>query len=123
MAAPVTTLNISLRANASLAASGNALINWDLTAKFEGQAQVRVSYPASGSGDLRIRAYRVTDSTGTPTPDTVAAIDRTIPRVVSSVEKLTIKLGTGLWQLRIDNQDTVNAMDVAVIGATVDAIS
>jgi hypothetical protein len=118
------TLNIVLRASASLAANTSATaINWDLTQKFEGLAQVSAAYPSSGSGEVRIRAYRVVNSTSSPTPDTVPAIDVTLPRTASTTVIRTIKLGTGMWQIIVTNQDTTNGMAVAVIGATLDSVA
>lgn len=122
---PVYTGNTAgnLDASASLAASATRNVNWDISAKFEGQAHV-LNTPGgtiAATRGVRVDVYRRYGAT--PTTGQSPFLTFTLPSAVASTaESLTFFLGPGKYNIKITNLDTANAVTVEISGDTVDSL-
>ena len=125
MAAPSMTLTNaagSLLASTSVAASGNATFNVDLSAKFEGQIQVGVTFGTiAATAGLQIDAFRRIGSG--PAVDTNAVTTFVIP-AVAGARLQSCALPIGRYQIKLTNLDATNGLTlVSANNDTVDSVA
>lgn len=123
MANPVSTLNQTLLAAAAQGAGATRSADLNLSAKFEAQLQVEVTFGGTSANDPIINAYRYVEALGTDA-DTIAAYSFSIPRTTSTTKRASFTLPTGLWKVEIVNADGANALtSTSILYATVDSVS
>lgn len=127
MASPSMTFNAqaNVRSSAALAASGSATYTVDASTKFAVQLQFKNSNTGTTVGatnGLQVSIFRLFG--GGPTADTIAVTQFIIATVSSTTNYQSIELGTGKYQVKVQNLDTANQIDaVEITSSTVDSIA
>lgn len=123
---PVYTGNAAgnLDTSASLAAATDRSVNWDISAKFEGQVTVKNTPGGTiaATRGLKVEVFRRHGSSPTTSPSPFLAF--TLPSAVpSTAESGEIFLGPGKYTIKVTNLDASNAVTVEITGDTVDSLS
>jgi hypothetical protein len=126
MAAPVSTTSNAqgnLLASATIAASATRNFNLDVSAKFEAEVQLGVTFgTVAATAGLQVQAFRRVGSG--PQNDTNPALQFTIPAVASTTAYQSFALPTGRWNVVLTNLDATNAVTATTATSdTVDAVS
>ena len=126
MASPSMTRNAAGNALASqaLALSASVTFNLDLSAKFEGQVQIAVTFgTVAATAGLQIQVFRQI-GTG-PVTDTVGiGVGFTIAATASTTQDASFSLPTGKYQVKLTNLDATNGLTgVSATMDTVDAVA
>ena len=128
MAAPSMTFNTAGNALASqsLANAGTVTFNLDLSAKFEGQVEVKVVEGGTVAATAGVRVDVFAGYGSTPTYTTVNPnFTMTVPAGTATVTVYSPKiyLPTGKYQVKLTNLDATNAVTVEATMDTVDAVA
>lgn len=125
MASPSMTFGAvgNVRASASLAASGTASYQIDLSAKIEGQITVTNTPGGTVAATRGVRVDFFPRYGSTPEDSLIAAFSYTMPSTAASTEESkTFFVGTGQWTVKVTNLDVTNAVTLEITSATVDGI-
>lgn len=126
MASPSMTLTNAagnLLASTSISASASTSFNVDLSAKFEGQIQIGVTFgTVAATAGLQVQAFRRIGSG--PANDTNAVTTFFIPAVASTSSLQSFALPTGRYSIKLTNLDASNGLTaVTATDDTIDAVS
>jgi hypothetical protein len=123
MAAPTVTSNTSVRAAASLAASGTATYRRDIRTKFETRLQFEAVFgTVAATSGLLIEVFRHVVG-GTTAPDTIPVTSLTVPSTASTTKRASLALPTGDYDVKITNLDATNAITtVSIFEETTDTV-
>ncbi len=123
MAAKLTTFTYTAGAagnidtSASLAASATRNANWDISTSQGGWIHV-LNTPGgsiSATRGVRVDLYRRYGTTPTTSP--TPFLTYTMPSAVASTtEGIEIKVGPGIWNIKITNLDTAQAVTCEITG-------
>jgi hypothetical protein len=114
---------VTLLAPQALAASASvSTVLLDASARFEAQVQVTGTFgTVAGTNGLQVQVFPAIGST--PAYDTIPAATMVIPGTASTTQTQTLKLPTGLYQLRLTNLDGTNPLsNVGVTWASIDSV-
>lgn len=113
------TLGNALSAT-TIAPGAGPTFNVDLSAKFEGQIQVAVTFgTVAATSGLQIQVFRRIGST--PVTDTIGiGVGFTIAGTTSSTQGGSFALPTGRYTIKLTNLDATNS--VTSVSATMDTI-
>lgn len=108
-------------ASASIAASGSANFNLDLsTNDFEGHLQIGATFGTIGTpSGLQVSIYPRIGTT--PLADTVPAAGSFVLAAIAGAQAQTVKLQTGRYHVVLTNLDTVNGL--TLVYATLDVVT
>jgi hypothetical protein len=126
MASPSMTTGNSagnLLTSTTIAASASTTFNVDLSAKFEGQVQVGVTFgTVAATAGLQVQVFRRVGSG--PAVDTAAVTQFVIAAVASTTSLQSFALPTGRYQVKLTNLDATNSVtSVSATDDTIDAVS
>jgi hypothetical protein len=109
-------------ASQSLGASSTVTYNLDLSAKFEGQVQVKSAggSAVAATNGCQIDVYRGFGAG--PTYDSISIMTLVISNAVNTTKYQSFALPTGKYQVKLTNLDATNAITVESTLSTVDSV-